>query len=320
MNINFRIEKWLSRSNPFTNVYGLARTFLASSSLLLLLFNNIDILFKPTSDTQQYPTCSANYSLFCLTEFSNEGLAIMRWICIIALLVIASGWRPRFTGWLHAWIAFSLYHSATTIDGGEQVVAVFTLILIPLTLMDDRKWHWQKPVQNLSEIKKIIGMTSYYAFRLQVAILYFHSVVAKIAEENWVDGTAVWYYIQSPMLGLNKIMLDFFHPILSSAFIVVPTWGTLLLQTLLVISLVIDKKYWKHIFVLAILMHEVFAIFLGLITFSLAMVGVLLLYLWPLEETFQFKGVRNLVSSINTKSKVSKKENELCSEKKSYQS
>lgn len=288
------IESWLQKVNPYTNVYGLGRTLIALGSIIALLFNDINHLFKPTSEFPNYPQCSVSYSIFCLSEFNDAQLNAICWICIVILIVIASGWRPRITGFLHVWITFSIFHSASIVDGGEQVAMVFTLILLPMTLMDKRKWHWQNPPQTVSDTSKIIGITSYYAFRVQVAILYFHSVVAKIGQENWIDGTAVWYYMQSPMLGLNEIIFNLSKPILGSWLVIIPTWGTLLLQMVLVLALFLDKKYWKKLFVLAILMHEIFAVLLGLISFSTIMVGVLLIYLWPLNNTFKLERVKKV--------------------------
>lgn len=59
-------------------------------------------------------------------------LNIIKWLAIVLLIIIASGWRPRFTGIIHWWICYSLQNSALTLDGGEQVSAVITLLLILL--------------------------------------------------------------------------------------------------------------------------------------------------------------------------------------------
>ncbi|MBA2175828.1 hypothetical protein H0266_13100 [Halobacillus locisalis] len=297
--MNEKLIRIFEKINPWTNVYGLARTLLATSTLLTLIMNDISTLFKPTSDFADYPSCGVDYSLFCIFDLGDTGLGILKWLCIILLLLTASGWRPRITGIIHAWITFSFYHSAVTVDGGEQVTTVFTLILIPLTLTDNRKWHWQDPPKDKTNLSKAVGISTYFAFRIQVAILYFHSVVAKISQEEWIDGTAVWYYMQSPMLGIHPKIFEIIEPILGSPLVVIPTWGTLIVQTILFASLFMDKKHWRKVLILAILMHELFAIILGLVTFSIAVIGVLLLYLWPLDDTFKFKGVKNLSSGLN---------------------
>lgn len=60
---NFFI-KWANSINPWTNVYGLARTIIAVSTLLTLLLNRVDILFRPASGMSEYPICGNNISIF----------------------------------------------------------------------------------------------------------------------------------------------------------------------------------------------------------------------------------------------------------------
>ena len=208
------------------------------------------------------------------------------------LLIVAIGWKPRVTGILHWWINWSIFNSATTIDGGEQVAAVFTFLLIPITLTDPRDWHWQNQVniKGVKYTKIFIAKITFIFIRIQIAIIYFNSIVAKLIEEEWINGTAVWYYMQSPMLGLNPNLFEWLTPLLGSSFIVIPTWVTLIAQIILVMSLIAPKKYWNTIFIISIFMHEIFGLFLGIFTFSFIMIAVLILYLRPVEKPFRFKG------------------------------
>ncbi|QPW15682.1 hypothetical protein I7830_05275 [Mammaliicoccus sciuri] len=293
-----KINEWLAKTTPWTNVYGLSRTLLAFSTFITLILNDTTSLFRITNDMDVHQSCVNSYSLFCLTDFTSNQLTILKWLSAIILLVVASGWRPKYTGILHAYIALSFNQGVITVDGADQAVAVFTLILLPLTLTDKRKWHWQSVEIHYSPLSKIIGLSSYYAFRIQVAILYFHSFIAKLIESEWVHGTAVWYYLQGQLYGFHEALFDFFRPLLSSAFIVIPTWGTLLIQILLFMALLMPKKYWKYVLILAIIMHEIFAVLLGLVSFSIAIIGILILYLRPVENTFQFMGARKLIKGL----------------------
>lgn len=97
--LDAKIFKWLNRRNPWTNVYGLARSLIALSTLLTLLINDAEIFFRPTSDTNIYPNCfNTTISIFCLVPSDYFYLNIARWVCIILLAVIVSGWRPRIKG------------------------------------------------------------------------------------------------------------------------------------------------------------------------------------------------------------------------------
>ncbi|ETT84687.1 sporulation-delaying protein SdpB family protein [Bacillus mycoides] len=290
--LNSKVVSWSKDSWPWTNVYGLARTIMALSTALTLAFNKAEILFKPAVGVTEYPSCSGNISIFCIAPSTYFWLNIIRWICVFILIVVASGWRPQITAPFHWWISYSLQVSALTIDGGEQVAAVFSMLILPIALTDTRKSHWGRT----NEIEKsgnlytrLIALLSYHAIRIQVAILYFNSTTAKLNQGEWIDGTAVYYYLQEHMLGLNPVLMDIFQPILSTWLIVIPTWGTLIVQSILITALFAPKKYWKTIFLIAIFMHEIFAIMLGLISFSMIMISVLILYLRPFEKEFQFK-------------------------------
>ncbi|MCS1352295.1 sporulation-delaying protein SdpB family protein [Mechercharimyces sp. CAU 1602] len=289
---NSTLLAWAQSGKPWTNVYGLARTLFALSTALTLLVNDAQTFFRPISGIDVYPLCDNNISMFCLVPNDYVYLEMMRWLAIVMLFVIASGWRPRVTGVFHWWIAYSMNVSAVTLDGGEQVAAVLTFLMIPLTLTDSRTWHWQRQESGgwaeRKIVSAIIAMVSLIAIRVQVAILYLHSTLAKLGEDTWIDGTAVYYFMQDSMLGLPEPLLKLTYPVITSPLVVIPTWGTLILQLSLFGALFAPKKYWKYFLILALLLHEVIAVMLGLISFSIIMIGALVLYLRPTEHEFTF--------------------------------
>ncbi|MEC1635536.1 hypothetical protein P9D98_12805 [Bacillus mojavensis] len=295
-NIKQTITGWDER-NPWTNVYGLARSIIALSSLLTLLVNHPSLIMKPASGISSYPACKMNLSLFCLGENNYMMLNLVRWICIAILVLVVIGWRPRITGILHWYVSYSLQSSLIVIDGGEQAAAVMTFLLIPITLTDPRKWHWSgRPddAEGQRTIGKITAFISYFVIRLQVAVLYFHSTVAKLSQQEWVDGTAVYYFAQEKTIGFNGFFQALTKPFVTSPLVVIPTWGTLLVQIVIFAALFAPKKHWRLILIIAVFMHEIFAVMLGLISFSVIMAGILILYLTPIDSTFQFTYIRRL--------------------------
>lgn len=303
-----KINNWAIANVPWTNVYGLSRSIIAISTALTLLFNDASIFFRPASGVGTSPFCSSTIpSIFCTVPNNYLYLNIVRWICVALLLVIASGWRPRLTGIIHWWIAYSLQTSALTIDGGEQVSAVFTLLMLPITLTDSRKWHWKSNVNQWDPLInkhyiyfRLIALISFVIIRVQVAILYFNSFVAKLTDTDWINGTAVYYYAQNPMLGFPSLLKNIFNFVLTSNLVVIPTWGTLLIQFLLFASLLAPQRYWKFILFTALFMHEIFAVMLGLISFSMVMGAILVLYLRPYKQEFKFSYFKNLYKKVKT--------------------
>lgn len=170
------------------------------------------------------------------------------------------------------------------------------LLLLPITLTDPRKWHWStRPIEGKRTLGKITAFISYFVIRIQVAVLYFHSTVAKLSQQEWVDGTAVYYFAQEKTIGFNGFFQALTKPIVTSPFVVIPTWGTLLVQIVIFAALFAPKKHWRLILIIAVFMHEIFAVMLGLISFSIIMAGILILYLTPIDSTIQFTYIRRLL-------------------------
>lgn len=283
----------LAKKNvPWTNVYGLARTTLALGTLLTLLSNPPANLFRPGSGIDEFPLCQGvgKYGIFCLTD---PYLELARWLSIIILIVAASGWRPRYTAVFHWWVALSLQTSAITLDGGDQISTVLTLLLLPIALTDNRKWHWQKATRDNDNfttsyiLKSLIAISALIAIRFQVSIVYFHAATAKLSVDEWVDGTILYYWLNDQTIGLPN-WLKIFFPILTTRLVVIFTWGTLLLETLLFMGLVMPKRYWKPLLIAGIVFHAGIALTMGLISFGLAMTCALILYLRPFEAEFDF--------------------------------
>ncbi|GGA91153.1 sporulation-delaying protein SdpB family protein [Ornithinibacillus halotolerans] len=285
--INEKINHSVLNFNPLSNVYGLARSFIALGTLVTLLFNSTDTLFRPMAGIDDYPSGIGAISLFNLVPNETIYLTIVKWLFVIGLIVIMSGWRPRYTGILHWYIAYSFNTAAATLDGGDQVAVVLTFLLIPITLADSRKWHWDR-ADLPSEGHKVFTAVPYFFIRVQVAVIYFHSTIAKLFNPEWRDGTAVYYYLNDPMLGLNDIFLTLVNPILNGPLVVLPTWGTLILQFVLFAAFFAPKSAWNYYLIIGIVMHEIFALMLGLASFSITMIGALILYLRPLDQPFKF--------------------------------
>lgn len=301
--------KKIQHNIPWTNVYGLARSFMALSLMITLLFNDVRILFKPIAGVNTFPGCGSygSISIFCLVPNDYIYLNIVKWIVIGILFLVLIGWRPRFTGIFHWWVAYSIQASAVTLDGGEQVQAVLTLFLIPLTLTDKRKWHWSNPEKVETNSPKyiyslIIASLTFIAIRFQVSIIYLNAPLAKLKQEEWINGTAVYYFLNDSMLGMPPLMANIFNKILTTSLVVIPTWGTLIVQFLLFTALFLPKNKWYIFLVLGILMHSSFAVILGLYSFSFVMFGALLLYLRPSEMPIKFHYIKIFLRKLELKS------------------
>jgi antimicrobial peptide system SdpB family protein len=105
--------------------------------------------------------------------------------------------------------------------------------------------------------------------------------------EEWLNGTVLYYWLIDPVVGLPD-WLRFMTPLLSSSFVVLLTWGTLVLEIILFMALFAPKRWWKALLISGIIFHAGIAVTMGLVTFGLAMFAGLILYLRPADEEFSF--------------------------------
>jgi antimicrobial peptide system SdpB family protein len=293
-----RLGRWaqgLISSNPWTNVYGLTRSLLALGTLGTLALNSSQILFHPVAGAGAGagagapPYCEgvAVISLFCLLP-----LEVARGFAAAALVIIASGWRPRWTALPHWWVAFSLQVSATITDGGDQVTSVLALLLLPVALTDSRRWQWElplngKPMRPGEELRRVIAHLALLAVRLQVASLYFHAAVGKLKTEEWVDGTGMYYWLLDSTFGVPGPVRPIASWLLSFPIVVaLLTWGVLALEFALASGLILPMSTRRRLLFAGIVLHTGIAALMGLMSFSLAMIASLLVYLCPVSQPF----------------------------------
>lgn len=285
-----RIDEWVS-SFKWTNTYGVARSLIALSLFLTLSFSDIYRLVTPLGNINEIHNLNSisRISIFYLLR---DHLVIAKIICLAILLVVMIGWRPRYTGVLHWWIAFSFSTSSVILEGGDQVGEIVTLLLIPVTLADHRKSHWQNNVK-VNWSRSLFGdsitlflMSIFFVISLQVAFIYFHASVGKYTSEEWANGTAIYYWFDNPIFGLSDFWRGIMFPLLKNPYVVTGmTWGTLLLEILLFLGIVLrgNEANRKYLLVLGVFFHLFIGLFFGLWTFFITMTGALVLFLGPTQ-------------------------------------
>ena len=300
-------RNWVAHSRPWTNVYGLGRSLLAAGTASTLIFSSSNALFRPAWGVSEVPICTglSRIGVFCA---SFHHLELARWIAVIILVIVASGWRPRYMGLLHWWVSFSLATSAVMVDGGDQVTAVLTLLLLPVTLTDRRAWHWQNSEHHVADWKYLLAISSLVAVRIQVAGIYFHAAVGKLGVQEWTDGTALYYWITHPDFGASRLVWHLVEPLVRhGTTLALMTWGAIILELFLFAALVMPKKAWSYFLLAGLTFHAGIAIIHGLVSFSLAMAGALVLYLRPSEKPFiapafvHFKKTVRTISSYTSR-------------------
>jgi len=276
--------------NPVNNVYGLARTILATGTFLTLIANSTETLFMVSSELEGVGISKlVDYSLFNL--LSNH-LGIAKIFSVAVLFFVIIGIYPRFTGLLHWYISFSFFSACSVIDGGDQANSVLALLLVPVTLMDNRKWHWQ---QSNDECVNISYNSTAWAFicllRIQVSAIYLHAAVAKFKIDEWVNGTAIYYWFMHHYHGAADYLKPFVIIIVSNNFLVVLiSWGTIVLELLLFSAILLGPKSLRRrlLLLLGLTFHFLIVVIHGLISFYFTMAAALLLYLSDYTTVYNF--------------------------------
>lgn len=273
-------ENYLSE-NPFTSTYGLGRSLLALSTLSVFIFNDISILFD-----QDALNVISNSELFIhkinfFGLFGYSNLLSAQIISILIFISVISGYLPQITGLLHFWVCISLNNSAILLDGGEQITTIFTLLIIPICLLDNRLNHWFV-VKKQHIISKFIAHLFFKIIALQTAFIYLNTAIEKLYRiPEWKEGTALFYIFNNPMFGVQDSVQQLFSFLTSSKFIFIITWGVVLSHLFLSYALFLSREKKVHFMIAGIFLHGGIAFFMGLYSFSFAMFGVLVLYLLP---------------------------------------
>lgn len=278
-----RLDRVVRTSSPYGSALAVARSMLALSTLLTLVFTPSGQLFFRSVNYPEGTTCDSTFSsvsLFCVWNGDQQWLSYA--VALVVLALVISGVAPAATAIPHWWVAWSFNRTSPIPDGGDQVVAVLTLLLVPL-LVCDRRWnHWKPDYTYPSRmlVVKIVAYSSLVLIWVQAAAIYFHAAVGKFAVEEWANGTVLWYWFQDPTFSPPEPLLSLMvgivgSPVGSAAL----GYGTLAVELALAFALVAGRRYRLLMLPLGVGFHLAIAVCFGLWSFSLAMTGLLLLYL-----------------------------------------
>jgi antimicrobial peptide system SdpB family protein len=266
----------LINKNYWTNYLGLSRSILSLSLLLTFLLNNKFVLFFTGFQNENYHKFDhIEFNLFSWFDNFETGIIVS----IIILTIVTIGILPRYTCIPHWFVVYSFNITSTSIDGGDQVASIITLLLIPICIFDKRIWHWSINNSTYSFFAKVTATFSYYLISLQLFIIYFFASISKFKIEEWKNGTAIYYWMTQPLFGVTVFFKPIIDLILTSPILTtLLNWSVLVLE--LIIALVIfvsEPKKRRLIIYSAIVFHFLIAIILGIVSFSIIMSAALLI-------------------------------------------
>jgi antimicrobial peptide system SdpB family protein len=134
--------------------------------------------------------------------------------------------------------------------------------------------------------RRLLARSAHVMLRLQMAGIYLHASVGKLKVPEWVDGTALYYWLTDDQMGVPGWLQRLLMPLLSRPTVALLTWSVLVFEFLLFMALVLDRKAQRVLLPLGILFHASIAVTYGLTSFFASMCAGLILLLRPLDEPF----------------------------------
>jgi antimicrobial peptide system SdpB family protein len=263
---------------------------LAAGLGLTLACNDAAVLFDPVLlDRMAVSTSPVDFAnLFVLLRGE---LVLARAAALATMLLVVLGLWPRLTCALHAWVAVSFAAASRIVDGGDHIHAVLAVLLLPLAWTDARRWHWHAADSSMKfdstaqRARVFIAQSTLFMLRLQMAFVYFHASIGKMAVREWANGTAVYYWFTDPAVGAPPALLAMLQPLLQSApGVMLLTWGTMAFELGLVFAPLLSRRVRWTALGLGICFHFGIILIHGLVSFFFSMCAGLVLLLVRPEE------------------------------------
>ena len=134
-------------------------------------------------------------------------------------------------------------------------------------------------------------MSAVTIMRIQAAAIYLQAGVAKMFKsDEWANGTALYYWLLDPRLGLptayRDIVLSMFAPDFMVALL---TWTPVVLEITLAFVLTMPAKHFLRgpLFWIGFVFHLGNIVFFGLVSFFASMLAVLILLTRPIGDQYR---------------------------------
>jgi len=224
------------------------------------------------ADTSTILSATHAWTLYSLFP-SPLGAECLYWLGLIVSLLFAAGLFTRVTPVLFLVFTWSLYQrNAYALDGGDNLLVILTIYLMFADLSAlslDRRVFGPRRERSFSWLSGMLHNFAVTACLLQLAILYFDSGFYKIQGHVWSSGTAVYYILRSDgfaLPGWGDLIWR------SAALVTIGTYGTILFE-IMHPFLMWHRRLKYLIFSGAVVLHASIGLLMGLVWFSLTMIG-----------------------------------------------
>lgn len=224
-------------------------------------------------------------------------------MAIVVMIAVVSGFIPQVTSLLHFYIALSFVATTTIPDGGDQLTVFFTAMLIPLCVTCPTFNMWSGSPRS-SRTRTWLAWLSIAMIHVQMSYLYFDSAFSKTKTAEWANGTHscylnYGYFTPGPPF-------DYLWRILTSSPIgtAATTWIPIAIEALLFTLIFVRSKRVRLLLgMMGVLLHLSIALFLGISSFQMVMIGCLVIYTLPIGSAWYSISPRDLKMKYRTRAR-----------------
>lgn len=296
-----RVQKMVNQSTWIYFPVGLARSVIALGQLSILVATPLAALFVPVAENGSGPRChfSGNGSIFCIADQLGLPLGFAALLVVSILMLSIAGLRPAIVAPLHYWATISISTSVTVPDGGEAAAQIAMFFLMLCSIGDRRKNHWNFTNESFFKWHPPILLASYVVLTVQMSWIYIQAGVAKIAVDEWSQGTAVYYVIRDRFFGASSPFDGIMYAVTNNSFTSLAlTWGVIFCEITIGVVLLTQRRYRLYAFCLSFILHGAFALVLGLWSFAIIMIGAVAAVALP-KAIFVRPGRQRRISECN---------------------
>lgn len=177
---------------------------------------------------------------------------------------------------------------SVTQDGGDNLARILLFYLL------FTRSTFQLPSPGRTSARTYIHNMAALAIYLQVAILYLISATAKLDGQSWINGTALYYVLQTSGFGPP---FDWMRELVKNAYLVTfGTYATIVYQVAFPFML-LNRLHFLWVLI-GIGMHIGIALIMGLLPFGIIMTGAVLYTVRDSEWTHLRNLLRKLVPNL----------------------
>lgn len=228
----------------------------------------------------------------------DSGTIVLFWVIVFASVLVTLGWHTKIsTVCVYLGLATLQQQNSILVNGADVLLkmSAFYLVFAPAACylsLDCLAKKKHRLVEEQSSSPDPPGWTQ-RLFRLQIALIYFQAFWTKLADSNWLNGSAVYYVLRAQ--DFLRFPATWISGNLWACHAL--TWGTLVTEGAMW-SLIWFKETRYIVLSAALLLHLGMEYTMNITTFQLLMMASLVVFVPSEDLVSVYKKLRATLGRI----------------------